>query len=195
MIQHLRQQEEILLYNNVLLVNAADEAATLTFLAHEYQTEALDFPHIPPVFDEQAALWAAKTVYIAAQLMLFRTQKTAELSDLLPAFANEITPSAIVSADLCLRFLPDMLTQLKGIDSQDGLIDILENTLSQWHYSGIQYGVNTENTDFSLLKNNDCLLQLYANRITFFKKMRLAQHPAFQSIIAANMGIYGSELW
>lgn len=195
MIENLRKNQEVLLYNNILKIDQYQTEDVIIFLQKEYEEEAIGYPYQAPDFDSNAALWAAKTIYVAAQLILYREHKESDLEALLPGFDQEITPSAIVSSDLCLRFLPDMLMQLKLIDQEDSLITILENILVQWHYSGVHYTLNKEQLDFSLLATNECVKQLYSNRIIEYKKIGLAQHSVFRELIAANLGMYSGEFW
>ena len=55
-------------------------------------------------FNKDAALWAAKTIYIAAQLMLYRENKSVELAKLLPDYNGEINASSILSSRLMHSF-------------------------------------------------------------------------------------------
>jgi MoxR-vWA-beta-propeller ternary system domain bpX4 len=195
MIENLRQNEDVMLYNNVLKISKIEAQNTTEFLKKEYQKESLNFPFTPPNFDLNAVLWAAKSVYIAAQLILYRENKTEDIPALLPKFEGEITPASILSADLCLRFLPDMLTQLKFFDSQDLLVKVLEEKLQIWHYSGVNYTLEIDKLDFTNIDSNECLRQLYINRIIENKKIHLAKLPPFKDNILANLGIYGKKFW
>lgn len=69
--------------------------------------------------------------------MLYRKNEEQDIAILLPSFISPISPSAHLSADLVLRFLPDIIKQLKLIDPEDALIGILERQLVQWYYSGV----------------------------------------------------------
>ncbi len=195
MIQSLREDEEVLLYNNILKIEEDEASKVVEFLELEYATEVLNYPYKTIEFDSEAALWAAKTVYVAAQLILYRENKEIDLEILLPKYKLELTASAIVSSDLCLRFLPDMIVQLRMIDPEDLLIEVLDNILLQCHYSGISYELEVEKLNFTAIEANKCLHQLYANRIANYRKLRLAEHPVFNELISANLGIYGNELW
>ncbi len=194
MLEMLRQQEEILLYCNLLSISEEEKVEAILFLRKEYLQESLDFPYQAPLFDANAALWAAKTVYIAAQLMLYREHKEVDLLELLSDYEGDFSPAAILSADLYLRFLPDMLIHLKMIDSQDKLIEILEKMLEKWHYSGIKYALEIEKLDFETIENDLCVKQMYANRVIFYKKNALFQHPILQPLLLANFGIHSQVL-
>ncbi len=195
MIKRLREYEEVVLYENILSIEKEEQSEITEFLAGEYQTESISYPYTPPLFDREAALWAAKTVYIAAQLMLYRENKETELETLIPQFSETVTPAAILSADLCLRFLPDMILQLKAIDSEDKLLIILDNTMRQWHYSGIRYLQSSESLDFTNLTADEILGQLYTDRVIEYRNLRLAKHPAVQKMIRTALGDLGNIYW
>ncbi|MBT1695893.1 hypothetical protein KK083_03320 [Fulvivirgaceae bacterium PWU4] len=195
MIRHLRQHEEVMLYGNLLNITAEEADDVVDFLKEEYEREALNHPYEVPLYNPVASRWAAQTVYISAQLMLFRENKPEDLGLLLPAFPFERDAAAMLSADLCLRFLPVMITHLKLIDSDDPLIALLETRLEQWHYSGVAYALEVSKLDFTPVVSDPCLHALYCNRIIQHKKLALARHPAFETSIRAFLGIYGTQLW
>jgi hypothetical protein len=195
MIRELRLKEEIMLYNNLLTVSLDDTNAVTDFLKDEFEREALDYPHTAPSFDSNAAAWSAKTVYLSAQCLLYRENNPEDLEYYLPPYDLELNAAAMISADLCLRFLPSMITQLKLIDSEDALIPILENHLQYWHYSGVSYPLDIEKLDFNTVASSPCLHALYGNRIIFNRKLSLAKHDLFANSIGASMGIYGTQLW
>ncbi len=195
MLRAIREHEEVILYNNILHVSEQEQHQAIDFLNQEYQKESIDYPHKAPSFDSNAALWGAKTLYHSAQLVLYRENKDADLEKIIPNFSGEITPNAILSADLCLRFIPEILTQLKLIDAEDKLIEVLEKLLEKWHYSGISHEIPVENFDFNTILSDACVRQLYINRIIDYKNLKLATHPALQKHLIANLGIHGNEFW
>lgn len=195
MIRHLREQEEIMLYGNLLTFPAQEAAAVGAFLTEEYEREASGHPVHSPKFNVDAAIWAAQLVYVSAQLMLYRENKEKDLTLLLPSYTHVIDSSAMVSADLCLRFLPDMLIQLKLIDSEDALIALLEKILRTWHYSGVTYKQDAREFDFTTITGDAAFFQLYCDRIFDYKILTLAQHPVFRETIVSQLGMYGAEFW
>jgi hypothetical protein len=194
MIEQLRAQEEVMLYDNVRGVSDADKKEAIEFLHSEYNRElSHQLPKFPS-FDAQAALWAAEVTYIAAQLMLYRQHKTEELDTLIRQYQGRIDASAIVSADLCLRFLPEMLNHLTVIDSEDALIPILQQILQQFSYSGINYdGLSPDSLQFG--GSDEILLQLYTERIVYYKKLKWANVPTFNEVIRAQLGAHGDHFW
>lgn len=195
MVRHLREQEEIMLFRNILNIDEYDAAETTSYLEEEYRKESLEYPYTAPPFDPAAALWAAKTLNMAAQLLLYRENKPEDLASLFPAYEKEINSAAILSADLCLRFLPGTAKEMKLIDSMDPIILLLERILVQWHYSGISYPTDPEKPDLQTVTNDPCLLQLYLNRIIHYKNIKLALHPLFHEKISANLGLYVNDYW
>lgn len=196
MIQTLRKQEEVILYGNILHVNEKYTESVTNFLYTEYQKEIVEYPDSnTPEFDSEAALWAAKTIYIAAQLLLYRENKETDLDLLLADYTAIRNASSVLSADLCLRFLPDILMQLKMIDSEDALIEILERKIVYWHYSGINYSLPLEQLDFDSMFAEDGLKRLYLNRIITYKKIDLANHPSCKENIAGYLGMYADQFW
>jgi len=195
MIRHLRQTEEVVLYGKLDNINPEHERKVISFLTVEYEYEKLNFPFEAPPFDEQAAFWSAKTFYLASQLLLYRQHKPKELPKLIQDYDREISASAILSADLILRFMPPLIQQLKLRDVEDKLINILEKILTKWHFSGINYELAGENLNFTPILNNPCLLQLYCNRIIQYKKDKFLTIPEIQQTIVANLGNYQNRFW
>lgn len=189
-IQHLRSEEEIILFNRISQIAPAEEALLLEFLETEYQNECLDYPFTPPQFQPAAAIWAARTLYFSAQLLLYRENKEQELPILLPAFTGEINPSAILSADLCLRFLPDIVRQSKDIDIEDRLNHLLETILYDFHYSGIGLLAPTDTMQWN---DDPCLSQLYLNRVVQRRAAKLAEWPPVKAGLLLNMGNFATD--
>lgn len=194
-IYQLRTKEEIILYDKLFDIKEGDEALVKEFLQIEFNIESKNHPFSTPKYDAESALWAAKIVYTACQILLYREHKEAELTDLLPAFTQPITTEAILSADLCLRFLPQILAEAKLIDPEDYLIPILESILNQWHYSGIGIPLSLKNLDFELIFSNPCLEQLYIDRVIDKKDKKRAELPQMLEKIRATLGIYSEKYW
>ncbi len=194
-IERLRREEELVLYGNILLPVEGEKEAVTRLLQQEYEREAIGYPYTPPAFNGSAALWAAETVYTAAQLILYREHKPGDLGSLFAPYNGETGAAAILSADLCLRFLPELHTRLKLIDPEDQLLKLLEQILATWHYSGIALVQPVEQLDNSILLADPCLRQLYVNRIITCKRTPLAQHAAWKDQVQGNLGIFAPVFW
>ncbi len=195
MIRLLRQHEEVMLYGNLLQVTPLDTEVVTTFLEEEYHREALQYPSDAPPFHAAAAIWSAHIVYKAAQLILYRENKPEDLRAMFPVFEGERNASAILSADLCLRFIPVMRQHLHVIDPEDPLLELLDELLLQWHYSGISAALDISKLDFAPIVSSPVLMTLYTERIIYYRKTELARHPAFIETIRASLGIYSDSLW
>lgn len=195
MIRTLRSSEEVILYARLLRISAEDEAATLEFLQSEYASESREYPGEAPAFDAAAARWAAHTLYIAAQVLLYREHKSADLPVLLPAYNGNTDAAALLSADLCLRFLPDVLQQLQLIDPLDPLNSLLLTHLQHWHYSGLVLHEAPADADLQPVLQNPCLKQLYINRIISCRRTKTALLPGLEPAVRNALGIYEDVFW
>lgn len=193
-IYHLRTIEQIILYDKVIKVSAQEEKETMALLQDEYDREKFDYPFEAPIFEEKASLWASKIVYFAAQFLLNRENTNKDLNEFLPNYNGQITASTHLSADLCLRFLPQVVQEFKRIDADDVIIPILENHLKMFHYSAIGFENSFENIYFKLFEN-DCFKQLYLNRITDRKDIELSKIPKINVMLQRNFGDYQKVFW
>jgi hypothetical protein len=94
-----------------------------------------------------------------------------------------------------LRFLPSVILNAKNIDADDAIVPILENHLQTWHYSGIGYDLDKEKMAFNVIFADDCLKQLYINRIIEKKCKSLTELPILKSEILASLGNYKNYFW
>lgn len=193
-IYHLRTIEQLILYDKVMQVSSQEEKETIELLRDEYEKEQLDYPFTAPKFDENAALWASKIVYFASHFLLHRENTDKDLSRYLSKYKGEMTASAFLSADLCLRFLPQLVQEFKSIDADDPIIPILESHLKAFHYSAIGFENEWGAIDFKLFEN-DCFKQLYLNRITERKDTALSQIAAINVMLQRNFGNYPNVFW
>ncbi|MBF7090780.1 hypothetical protein IUY40_04390 [Flavobacterium sp. ALJ2] len=194
-IYHLRTIEQVILYDKVITVSKEEETDAVLFLETEYEREILDYPGIAPEFNSLAALWASKTVYLAAQLLLYREHNSNDLVMLLPDYKGKIDASAILSADICLRFLPQIIMELKRIDPDDLIIPILEKYLFQFHYSAVGFEVDIEKIDFEILATNNCLQQLYIDRIVQRKAIKFTESDFIKKQLEIGFGDYRKIFW
>lgn len=194
-IYHLRTIEQVILYDKLITIAQTEENEAVLFLETEYEKETLEYPGIAPGFNSESALWAARTVYLATQLLLHREHKMSDVKELLPFYIGVIDASAIISADLCLRFLPQIITEIRKIDPEDLIIEILEQHLIQFHYSAIGSDLYAENISFDVVAANDCLLQLYVDRIVQRKSVKWAQSDFIKKQLEIGFGDYQKLFW
>ncbi|MFL9838386.1 hypothetical protein ABS768_12795 [Flavobacterium sp. ST-75] len=186
---------EIVLYNERSDIPRSEKAAALDFLKSEYERESTDYPYLAPVFDDEAALWGATTLYYAAQLYLYRKDETSQLTTILPDYSKEPNASALLSADLCLRFLPQIVAMLKAADPEDLLIPVLNKHLEKFHYSVIGFDANLGNFNFSILNTNQCFKQLYLDRIIERRDIAFAGNDQVKQWLNECLGDHKKIFW
>lgn len=194
-LQSLRSREELVLYDRLASATPAQVAEVEAWLAEVWQEEYIALPASPPPFHAGAARWGALTLYTAGQLLLNRAHNPGAALELLPSFAGTIDAGALLSADLLLRFLPDVLRQLVLIDPDDALVAPLEEALTRFHYSGIGYPLAAERFDWSAVQASDCLRLCYSNRVIAAGAVALGRQPALRAGIDAALGLHAAQLW
>lgn len=196
MIKTLREDEEVVLYSSIPVITKAEKDAVTSLLEEEYLLESLTHPDELPEFNSVAALWAATTIYYTAISILYRNKSSEEYTQLFPTYNGIIDTSAILSADLTLRFLPDMIAQLEQIDSTDLIINVLTKLINQWHYSGIRsQKLDIDTLNFGDITINNLMTRIYADRVIKHKNLQLALHPALTSTIKGFLGNHGTSYW
>ncbi len=195
MIKKLREAEELVLYANLLEISEDEQNMVIEYLARSYKIERNTYTFDLPTFDPTAALWAAKTIYYAAQLLLYRDFEAKNVKELVYNYEGEMNVSSMFSADLCLRFIPDLITELKTINSEDPLVEILENIAYTWHYSSIHYTFYEKELDFSLIMKDKILKKAYCERVILYKNRKLALHEALTSEIKSQLGAHAAIFW
>lgn len=196
-LYNLRTIEQLILYDERIDVSAENEKAASDFLEGEYERESCNYPYTPPAFNRAAALWGAKTLYFAAQLFLSRKDKPSSFATLFPGYKGKVDAAAMLSADLCLRFIPQIHSELKSLDADDPLLPVLDETLRRFHYSAIGGGADTgaPGYDFSAITDNLCLKQLYADRVMEYRNIKLAVNETVKMILAESLGHHKTYFW
>jgi hypothetical protein len=140
---------------------AGDVIETFDFVA---RTElAYDAPRLVP----EVARWAAERLYRACQFLVYREVEADEVREgcavPCPAVAA-VSPDVCYSADLILRYLPDVFALARGIAREDPLIDGLRSLARAWPLSSVGMPEVRE-VDVSAFIDHPGLRRLYADRI------------------------------
>jgi len=191
----LRKEGTLTIFSDFKTLSEKEEKETEDFFESEFEKERLDFLSDKIPFNKEAAIWAAKVLYHSAQLYLIRKDTAKDLEKLIPQYQAEINTSAILSADLSLRFLPQLLDALQIADSTDPLVKILENILQQFHYSGIGLDLNLEKINWEEELKNKTYRKLYLERIVEKKAYSLAEIPYVNQLLIAEFGMYKDIFW
>ena len=194
-LHDLLRTGHLTLHGRLPAVPVEELVAGLELLREAYEREAAGYPGTPPEYDLAAAAWSAKTLFHAAQLLLYRTHDAAALTDLFPPFEHARTPGAILTADLCLRYLPSLLRQLELLDVEDELIPVLRRILTRWHYSGLLLYAPFPDADLTPILADDCLARCYVDRVIATQNMDMGARPELQGNLRGAMGNHASAYW
>ena len=195
MLDTLLRSGELVLFGRVDTLTEAETEPVLQLLSGYYAAEAVDYPHTAPPFEEAAAGWAARCLFHAAQLLMYRAHAANELSDLFPPYAAEPSAGAVLSADLSLRFLPAVVRQLERIDVADALIPLLQNVLTTWHYSGLLSEFDLGQVTLGAPFEHPCLKSLYVERIIAKKHLDLARRDELRPLVTSALGDHAALFW
>jgi len=191
----LRKDGALTVFSDLKTLSEKEEKEAEDFFESEFEKERLDFLSDKIPFNKEAAIWAAKILYHSAQLYLIRKDTAKDLEKQIPQYQDEKDVSAILSADLSLRFLPQLLDALQITDSTDPLVKILENILQQFHYSGIGLDLNLEKINWEEELKNKTYRKLYLERIVEKKAYSLAEIPYVNQLLIAEFGMYKDIFW
>jgi hypothetical protein len=194
-IKSLRLHGRMNLYSE--LWKSSDEEQDLLgkFLMHEYKKEVYELTDNPPAFDADAAIWGAKVLFYSAQLILNRKNEFSEVSLYFDDTLNIDDPSAILSADLCLRFLPTLYKELLALDMDDPLVDVLRDILIRWTYSSLDLDLKSVPFDIDSFLQHHCLRRCLLDRVTEYKRVDMAEHPRLMQALKEDVADYGQDLW
>jgi hypothetical protein len=191
----LRKEECITLFANIQEILKQEEQDAGAYLETEFEKERLEFLSDQMNFSKDTAVWAAKVLYHSAQLYLIRDNTAKDLNKLIPEFKGTKDVSSILSADLLLRFLPQVIEGLQSADAEDPLIKMLENILLQFHYSGIGYDLDLEKVNWEEELKDGTYRKLYLERIVENKAYKLAEIPFINQLLIGEFGMYKDVFW
>ncbi len=172
-----------------------DRLESAILLKNYYNEDRLEMPLTPPDFSEEAALWGAAYCYNSLQMMMMRTAEEDMIGSYLKGFEGAYNASAIYSADLILRYLPDLLKTAKGLAPADSLVDYITQTASQWPFSIANEQVNHDEARIEMILNDASLRIAYADRIIKSKNKKLAEKDKIKEIINEALGNHASVIW
>jgi len=173
------------------LHSEADEVRRL--LDERGRALALNFSREPPALDLEVALWAARQMYRASQLAIYRELNSGAIEQLLGDPCPQALPAARHwSVDLTFVFLPDLLLLARSASREDPLVTRLFEWAAAWPLSSVGIpGVCPQNV--SNIAVHDGLLKLYVDRILAKKDWSRLKDPAVQVAAATSLGAYLQE--
>jgi len=172
----------------------ADLDASIVMLQDFYDADRLSMPNEAPGFDAEAALWAATYIFHVVQLILLRDIG----EDKMQAYANDYeggqSPGAIYSADLMLRFLPDLFRLSVGLSPNDPLIARMRITASKWPFSSV--GIDkVMTTDDENIYEHPSLRYAYIDRIIQKKDLIRLKGAKEKELLYEVLGMHQATLW
>ena len=194
-IRSLLEDGTLTLYGRVKPFRKEEEKGVIVLLEEKYEEDRLNYPYEAPQFNAKSALWGAKILYLSAQLLLYRDLVADDAAALLPADFKEKDGSAILSADLCLRFMPQILDQYETIAEDDPLLPKLRDIMSGWPYSALGYAKDVKLEEWQQILSHPCLHQLTIDRIIGRKAINYAMSDVFLHDVAGALGGYGTFFW
>lgn len=191
----LRKSECITLFSNLQEISPKEELEAEEYLEAEFEKERLEFLSGQLTCNKTAAVWAAKVLYHSAQLYLIRENTAKNLENLIPKFKGTRDVSSLLSADLSLRFLPQIIIALHTLDPEDTLIKMLEDILTEFHYSGIGYDLDLKKVNWEEELKDRTYRKLYLERIVEKKDYKLAEIPLINTLLMAEFGMHKETFW
>lgn len=191
----LRKEECITIFSDIHEISKKEEQDAADYFQAEFEKEKLEFLSDTLVCDTETAVWAAKIVYHSAQLHLIRENTAKDLNKLIPSFKGKRDVSGILSADLSLRFLPQIVSALQVSDPEDPLVKMLENILKQFHYSAVGMDMDLEDINWEEELKDKTYRKLYLERIVEKKSYQLAEIPYINNLLTAEFGLHKGVFW
>lgn len=174
----------------------ADERAAEALLRDWHAADAREWPGTAPDFDSAAAGWAARYLYHTVQLALVRELDETVVAEYLPDFAGPATAEAIHSADLSLRYLPDLLRLAKGLAPGDALVARLLATGAQWPLSFVGRAAPAPEPEAeAAVLAHPALRQAYIDRVIGARDQGRAGLPHLRPLVEAALGGHAATLW
>lgn len=159
-----------------------------------YRDDALAMLAEVPVFHPEAACSAAQFIYNAVQLIINRNLDEETVEQHLDGLPEPASPEIIYSADLTLRYLPELFGLARGLSPLDIVVKKLKETATRWPFSSVGIELEGEYMLENIL-GHPSLKCAYTDRILTQKDINRAQHPQVTPLISLALGNYAAQLW
>jgi hypothetical protein len=157
-------------------VDAAERAEARVLLADAYDDYRLDVAGPPLPFDAATALGMAERLWLACWFLVRRDEPPEAVERALAPPPPPASAAQHLSADLVLRFLPQVHRRARALDAADGLTRRLTELLRDWPLSGVLSDVEEGPRVPPEFDGHPGLLLLYAERLA--ERPRPAWVPA-----------------
>lgn len=193
-ITGLLEQGSVTLEKDLFPFDANDRIEAEAKLLRFYERDRYNMPGTVPPFDQNAALWAATYMYRTIQFMLMRDLGEKELAEHLHDFAQPRDAAAMYSADLVLRFLPDVFNLARGLSPDDPLVLRLKKTAAQFPLSSVPVEI-PDDTDLQQVMEHRSLRLAYTDRIIKHKNHKRITNDEIREAVKTALGDEAGKLW
>ena len=147
------------------LTTGLTQAEALLAEAYEAVLDDLAGPReAAPPFDPAMARAALLYLYRCCLAMVDRTMEAPAVRGIHAQLPDAVTPGGVLSADLCLRHLPEIYQMTRAVNEEDSLLDGLQETGLRFPLSSVGMDL-TAAPDITLLPEHQGLWRLYIDRI------------------------------
>ena len=136
-VQRLLSEGRVVLSEPPAAPDADERREAATLLRQAFDAHALDVAGPPPDFDADAACRAAEMAWLACWFLLSRGEEEDEVARRLPEPTAPTTPAQHLSADVVLRYLPQVYPRARAFAPDDVLTNLLATALRQAPFSGL----------------------------------------------------------
>ncbi|MCJ8329406.1 MAG: hypothetical protein HRT89_03940 [Lentisphaeria bacterium] len=166
----------------------AEAAELLTEMEAQWR---LNCPADMPLYNKDAALWAAGQFYKAAQFFACRAIGPDIVRDeLLQDCPEEYDASTLYSIDLVFRFLPSLYKTAKAVSEGDILLDCIREMAVAFPLSSVGITIEDANFNVDTITENTGLLTLYAERILDYSDTTRLSDETVQEKLRTIIGSY-----
>jgi hypothetical protein len=137
----------------------------VAMLAEAFATHALSVAGPPIAFDPATACEAAELVRQSSWALVNREERLGDLKRRIRMSKTPRTPSQHLSADLLLRYVPQILNRARALDPVDPLGELLIEVLRSWPLSGVLSDLEEAPRTALEFGAHPGLLLLYAERL------------------------------
>src|SRR5262249_39693519 len=109
----------------------------IALLAEAFQAYSLSVAGPPVPFDPAIGYSGAELIRQASWALVNHDDRISHLKARLEMPIDPVTPAHHLSADLTLRYLPQILNRARVLDPGDPLIELFNGVLRRWPLSGV----------------------------------------------------------
>jgi hypothetical protein len=151
-------------------LSTGPQAGALDLLHRTFLDYRLEIAGSLIVFDPDCALAAARLVRAAAWFLVNHDEPESELHRHLTWTTGPTQPAQHLSADLVLRYLPQIHRRAQALAAADLLPTLLADILRRWPLSGVLANIEEEPLTSLEMGGHLGLMMLYAERLARHEK-------------------------